>query len=265
VTSHLRRDVGEGRPVRFYYDLGPGYPASLDLREPELSFEVGLGELVAIQQVVSFSREVQDIYSPGAHFWLVIDNLCGRATNDIPLERSRSYVSRLRRMIDTLGLGHRISVLVESELNSWETYRRRLEREPRQSPPEVGPKDIRNVTRFLGRPCDGHEAAARIELYRRTGRVTEALLAPAIEGVRLTQRATPSTLGFRSFPGGDQRIQVGQLAMTPRPREGLRPILITTHNAGNHDLRWLALSDGILPVLTQVLYAGPRNGRSREA
>jgi hypothetical protein len=259
VTSLLRADVSRGRPTRFYYDLGPGYHASIDLASPELSFEPGLGEMIALRQIVRLLHRVQGVYPPGAAFWLIIDNLCGLATNDIPLERTEAYVVRLRRLIEQLRLEARISVLVESELNSWETYRDRLEQEAPDPHPEVTPSDVQNVARFLGRSCDPSEAAARMELYSRTGRVTEELLAPAIEGVRLTQRATPSTLGFRAFPGGDQRIQSGQLALSPDSTGRVRPILITTYNTEQYDLQWISPPEDLPTSVRRLLWAERRD------
>ena len=92
--------------------------------------------------------------------------------------------------------------------------------------------------------------------------MTEELLEPAISGVRLTQRATASTLGFRAFPGGDQRIQVGQLALGPGMRGRLRPILITSRNAPRHHLTWIDVTS-ILPAPIQTfLYAEPAKPRT---
>lgn len=255
VSAHLRSDVAAGRPVRFYYDLGPGYRASLEPGRRDLSFAVGLGELLALRQIVLFSRRIAELYSPGAQFWLVIDDLCGRATNDILPSGPRGYVESLRHMVSDLGLADRVSLLVESELNSWETYRRRLDEEPTQPPAPVDERVVENVARFLGRPCDASEAAARVELYRRTGRVTEDLLAPAIHGVRLTQRATANTLGFRSFPGGDQRIQVGEVGLAPDSRGRLRPLLVTSRNAGGRELQWLPAPDTLPAPVRKILIA----------
>ena len=260
VSAFIGADVAAGRPVRFYYDLGPGYRASLDPGRLDLSFEVGLGELLALRQIALFSRKIGEFYSPGVRFWLVIDDMCGRATNDIPPSGPRSYVESLRRLVSELGLGDHVSLLVESELNSWEVYRRRLEDEPTLPPPPVDERDIENVARFLGRPCAPSEAASRIELYRRTGRVTEELLAPAIQGVRLTQRATAGTLGFRSFPGGDQRIQVGEVGLAPDSRGRLRPLLVTSRNAGDRELDWIPAPCSLPASVRRILLAPLREG-----
>ena len=52
-----------------------------------------------------------------------------------------------------------------------------------------------------------------MERYRRTGLVTGLLLDRLVRGVHMTQRATGATLGFRPFPGGNQRTQTGELVI----------------------------------------------------
>jgi hypothetical protein len=255
----LRADVAEGRPASFFFDIGPGYHAGIAPDDLSLSFDVGLAELMALRQVAAFCRRVREVYPAGARFHLVVDNLCGVATNDILLENTLEYVVQLRRLIDELAIGDIVSVLVESELHSWDVYRDRLEREPWRPLPAAGAAEVGNVARFLGRSCTTEEAATRIELYRRTGIVTEELLEPAISGVRLTQRATPATLGFRAFPGADQRIQVGQLALRPGRRGRLRPILITSRNYPRFEVTRVE-TKGVLPdPIRTILYAEPGN------
>jgi hypothetical protein len=239
ICALMRRNVDQGRPIRFYYDIGPGYHASVRPGSLGLDFEVGLAELVLLRQVVLFCEGVVGIHRPGARFHLVVDNLCGLATNDVPLERTTGYVARLRSLIDAVGASDLIEVLVESELNDWETYRGHLERTPSGAPTDPSGLDaaaIDNVARFLGRSCAADEAARRIDLYARTGPVTEELLEPAIDGVRMTQRASPTTIGFRAFPGGAQRIQVGRLGLLCSGPGKLRPVLLTTRNVDEYEV-----------------------------
>ena len=77
ILDHIKIDIERKRPSRFYYDLGPGYHASICPKECEVDFDVGLAELFAIYQIVTFCNKIRQYYEPGAHFWLVIDNLCG--------------------------------------------------------------------------------------------------------------------------------------------------------------------------------------------
>jgi hypothetical protein len=237
VSAKLRHDVSRNEPVQFFFDLGPGYHASLEPGKDVLSFDVGLGELLALHSVVSFCNDVQRLYEPGARFHFVIDNLCGWATNDIPLNRLEAFVERVRQLIQSVGAEDLVAVLVESENADQEEHLLRLSQVAEVAPSSVPTDDqIENVARFVGRVCSPREASLRIERYRRTTIATEALLARAIHGVRLTQRAGPSTLGFRAFAGGDQRIQVGRVAFTNRRGNGVRPILLTSHSIGQFHL-----------------------------
>jgi len=258
VVRRLRRDVVGQRPLRFYFDLGPGYHASLAPGREPVSHDVGLGELLALRQVVMFCNEVRTFYPAGARFHLVIDNLCGWATNDIPLERSLEYVDRLRALIREVRAEDLVDVLVESENTSPETYAIRLAELTTGERPAIVPEEaIENVARFLGRPCDGEEARDRIERYDRTTVVTEELLEPAIRGVRLTQRASAATLGFRAFPGGDQRIQVGQVALTEKSNGGAKAILLTSRNAAAFDVTARETSPMVPRTVGEVLVATP--------
>ena len=263
IEAFLRRDVAAGVPVRFDFDIGPGYHASIRPGDLDLSFDVGLAELMILRQVALFCAKVGEVYAPGASFHLVIDNLCGLATNDIPLERTNGYVQRLRALIDEMGVGDRVSLLVESEVSCWDTYRARLAEleaaaETGTDPSTLDEARIDNVARFLGRSCEAGEAARRMDLYQRTGTVTEELLAPAIHGVRMTQRHSAGTIGFRSFPGGAQRLQAGELGLLRVSESKLRPILVTSRNAADHELIRVDVSAVAPASIGPVLVAIPR-------
>lgn len=88
IIRRIEQDVLSGRPATFFYDLGPGYHASLYPGQMDLSFEIGLSELFVLYQISEFSREVSEVYSNGAKFFIIIDNLCALATNDIPTEKT---------------------------------------------------------------------------------------------------------------------------------------------------------------------------------
>lgn len=258
----VRRDMEGGGPVRFYYDIGPGYHASTQPGKRDLVFDVGLSELLQIHQVVQFCNQVAELYPGGARFFLVIDNYCALATNDIPVARTSGYVQRLRTLIEETGAGDRVALLVESEAFELSEYERVLAGVAAQPPPDSpGDADIENVVRFLGRSCSAGEAADRIERYRRAGIATEALLEREVHGVRMTQRATGATLGFRPFPGGDQRTQCGEVALTYRSKGGIKPVLLTSRNIDGFDCVGVE-SPGILPPsIPRVTWAQPRDTR----
>ena len=257
VERTLADDVGRGEPVRFYYDLGAGYHASVDPHTSGLVFSAGFSELCVLAQIASFCSRVGEIYAPGATFVLVIDNVCGLVTNDIPLERTTAYCGELRALIDETGLGDTVSVLVESEAFSAADYaldRERLQREAGALSPS--PQDIENVSRFLGRECDALEAAERMARYRQAGEMTESRLEGVVRGVRMTQRATGGTLGFRPFPGGDSRTQVGEVAISPGTK-GLRPILLTSRNVARFRCTRMHFADLLPATVPYVTYAEP--------
>jgi hypothetical protein len=257
VERTLAQHVARGEPVRFYYDLGAGYHASIDPHTSGLVFNVGFSELCVLAQVASFCTCVGEVYAPGAVFVLAIDNVCGLVTNDIPLEQSEAYCAELRALIDQTGLGGSVTVLVESEAFAAADYaldRERLERDMAGLSPS--PVDIDNVSRFLGRECDAMEAAERMARYRQAGELTEQRLEGVVRGVRMTQRATGGTLGFRPYPGGDSRTQVGELALSPGTK-GLRPVLLTSRNAARFRCTRLTFPDLLPGAVRYITYAEP--------
>jgi hypothetical protein len=98
----------------------------------------------------------------------------------------------------------------------------------------------------------------RIRLYQQTSAVTEQLLGKVVRGVRLTQRATPSTLGFRSFPGGDARIQCGEVALGRSPDGGVGSILLTSRNVDLYDCARLSCASILPSAVKHVALASRR-------
>ncbi|HED36481.1 MAG TPA: hypothetical protein ENJ08_19970 [Gammaproteobacteria bacterium] len=257
IIHHVKQDVQAGSPVTFFYDLGPGYHASLYPGQLDLSYEAGLSELFALYQMNEFCKEVSEIYSNGAKFFIIIDNLCALATNDIPVEKTAQYCSGLRSLIKEAGDQHNIQLLVESELFAETDYPRlELPVENLITQP-LAEGVVENVSRFVGRHCDMHEAQARIDIYAKASEVTENNLAGVVTGVRLTQRATENTLGFRSFPGGDSRIQAGEIALKHNKKGKLGPTLLTSRNISDYDLHRFELPAGVPDSLQHITYVRP--------
>ena len=257
VERTLATNVARGETVRFYYDLGAGYHASIDPHASGLVFNVGFSELCVLAQIASFCSCVADVYAPGATFVLVIDNVCGLVTNDIPLAQTEAYCAELRALIEQTGLRDSVSVLVESEAFAAADYvidQDRLQRDMAGLSPS--PIDIDNVSRFLGRECDAMEAAERMARYRQAGELTEQKLEGVVRGVRMTQRATGGTLGFRPYPGGDSRTQVGELALSPGTK-GVRPVLLTSRNVARFRCTRLTFPDLLPAAVRDVAYAEP--------
>ena len=257
IIQHIEQDVQSGKPATFFYDLGPGYHASLYPGQMDLSFEIGLSELFVLYQISEFSREVSEVYSNGAQFFIIIDNLCALATNDIPTEKTIQYCAQLRSLIEETGVQQNIQLLVESELFEENDYPRLELPVKTTSDQFLSEEAIENVSRFVGRHCNMSEALARINIYGKASEVTENNLTSVVTGVRLTQRATENTLGFRSFPGGDSRVQAGEIAIAHNKKGKLRPILLTSRNIGEYDQYRFELPPGVPDSLQHLTYVKP--------
>lgn len=254
----IAKYTSQKEPIKFYYDLGPGYHASIDPENHELSFEVGLSELLAVRQMLIFCEKIKQIYGPGAQFIVIIDNLCAFVTNNIPLQLTNNYVMQLRALIQEVKANDLISVLVESEHFTIRDYLSLYQNEKDGwLPSQLSEREIENVTRFIGRNCCIKEATERVARYKRAGVVTELLLSKLVDGVRLTQRATSETLAFRSFPGGDQRIQAGRMALTMNSKRRIVPLLVTSRNYNNYRLSELVLNGIPSQAVVSILYAAP--------
>lgn len=246
ALGHISRAIARGAPIPFYLDLGGGYHASLAADGSNLCFEPGLGELLVMQQAARFHARVRELYAPGICFTIVIDNLCALLVNDIPTSKTEAYCAQFRRMVREARTDRWFSLLVESEAFRPEQY-------PSEGAiaAEVRPVtelEHGNVERFLGRRCDAGEAAFRRARYAQIGARSEELLGSVIDGVHMTQRASPTTLCFRAFPGSDCRIQAGEVALRETSHaDGLRlkPFLLTSRNAHEHRTMEVKIPPGL--------------------
>jgi hypothetical protein len=260
VVSALSEPVRRREPLELWFDIGPGYRASLHPGFAPLGFEVGLGEFLMLTQVSVFLRFVGTLYAPGARFRLVVDNLCGLRTNDVAVGRTIRYCEGLRQLIREMGLAGEVRLFVESEEFSQGEYDALLA-QAKAPPPalQATQAELDNVARFLGRRCSPREAIERISLYQRTGATTELLLSRVVTGVRLTQRATPLTLGFRSFPGGDARIQCGEVALGRRSDGRVASFLLTSRNLDLYDCARRGVPAVFPSTVSHVTVAAPRS------
>jgi hypothetical protein len=239
----LQADMDAGRPLRFCYDLGPGYHASVRADFAGLRFAPGLGELLALRQIRVFAQAVSVVYPPGVRFELVIDDLCAWMANDVATELTAGYCTQLQALVARVGMQELVGVLAESAVLGQSTYRQAFEALPcATAMPLLTPAERDNVSRFVGRACDDDDARDHLERYQRALRVSERLLAPYLGGVRLTQRATASSLGFRAFAGGDARLQSGEVDVVLGEGGSPRPGLITSRNGWLYR-RWPLAAD----------------------
>lgn len=114
MREPLQADVDAGRPLRFCYDLGPGYHASVEPDFTGLRLLPALGELLVLRQIHAFGCGVARVYAPGVHFSLVIDDLCAWVTNDVAPIHTARFIHRLKALVRDVGMQDRVSVLSES-------------------------------------------------------------------------------------------------------------------------------------------------------
>lgn len=256
VVDALLNNIRKHAPLDFFYDIGPGYHASITPDRRGLSFEVGLAEVFILSQASSFCNQASRLYPPGVTFTLVIDNICALLVNDIPITATRRYCTALRRLIAGLKLDEFITLLVESERFPVSAYESALERLPSAGPPiEASRADVDNVARFLGRQCSTAEAARRMRRYERVTTVSEQFLEGIIEGVHMTQRATPKTIGFRPFPGGDARVQTGEVVLSRNAKGAIYPVLLTSRNCSAFERQYFRSPETLRFAVEQIPYA----------
>ena len=251
ILDLLVEDAKAGRPLRFYYDIGGAYRAGIDDQQRELSFSPALGEFFLLRQIKLFDNLVCAVYPPGTKFSLVIDNLCALLVNDIRVDKSLGYCEELREIIRQLNLEEKVDLFVESEIFRPEDYKTDTTGVS-MSPPSLGA--IENVSRFLGRNCDSSEAIERMARYAVVSEQTDSKINSIIDGVRMTQRATPATFGFRSVPGGDSRMQTGEVILTYYQDGRIKPRLVTSQSKGSTSIQQIDVSDLIPLPCRQVGY-----------
>lgn len=253
IIGIIEKIMRQGEPLRFYYDIGGGYHAAPRLGDG-LCFTVGLAELLLLSQIATFSCAIRAFYPPGVRFSLIVDNMCAFLINDIPLESTLRYCHSLNDLIRELQLYKEVDLIVESEHLSLDDFNQELMTAPMTS--EISPltgKQYQNVERFLGRQCDAIEASERTLKYKDVIHASERLLAPLVQGVHMTQRATASTICFRPFPGGDSRIQCGEVALSKNSKQKVHPILLTTSNIKEFSCcryRFPGLIPSMIPYVT---------------
>jgi hypothetical protein len=232
IHEWVARAVAAGEPIRFFYDLGGGYHAS---HEPggTRSFEIGLGELMVLRQIRSLVARIAKVYEAGATFTLIVDNVSASLIDGVAIDDTVAWCDRLRGLIHETQMSGIVDLLVESEHFTYADFAR--------LDAQIGSTD-------------------RARLYDAVTDASARLMSSLIDGVHLAQRASPAKLCFRPFPGGDSRIQAGQVALLADVQNKVRPVLLTSRNAG--DYSWLrdTTPDYLPPSIPGVIYARPFTG-----
>jgi len=212
-----------------------GYHASIHSDSKLLSFKPGLGELLALLQISKLNKKVKENYARGINVRIIIDNLCAHFANEVSIEDTQNYCSKLCSMINKIGLHSYVKVLLESNCYSEKDYEEALNKKKEKK--DITEKEIINVERFVGRTCSREEAICILGRYNNIIIRTRQLISKlAKEGIHLHQRENNDSPAFRSFCGGDSKIQCGEVALQTENGFVKRPILITNINKENYKL-----------------------------
>lgn len=236
VRKNLVRQLEKGMPIKFFLLYNGGYRASSFPDKLSLIFEPDQTELMLLYQIALLNKKISAIYEPGIEFIVVINNGVAHWVNDIPITATENYANQLKGIIDILGAGNIVSVIVQSEMVD---YNPRISFEPIQPQPLLSEKEHRIVERFLGRCCNKDEAKYRSALYKLAEAKWEedlSTITTAKDALMVRQIAHPDMLSFRPFPGGAIRAQNGSFGFHYR-NNILKPTLITSQSVKEYGLK----------------------------
>jgi hypothetical protein len=263
ILDDIGNCLAQGQYVEFCLDIGPGYHASLDPDTQPLNYAIGLGELLLLNQIHAFLEQIRFL-PVGVRFTLVIDDLCGHFVNAACPQGTAGYCHSLRRLITWFGLDDRIDVVAESDrleparFHDW----CRAACTHTAVPPLPDAHQHANMERFRGRRLSNHDAVTTLHRYQAAIMVSERCLDRHLNGIRMTQRATPKTFAFRAFPGCDSRIQCGEVCLREMPEGRLLPWLWTSTRFHDHAVHSIDVTDLGLPGIDQVRTVEPLEMRS---
>jgi hypothetical protein len=254
ICSKIENLYNAKKQLVFYFNLGGGYHAKVS---GELDFEPGLSELLAIFQIKKFLNKISDIYPFGVYFEIIIDNRCAEFANEISIENTVRYSNKLKEIIRKLRLNEEIKVVLESDLVSKEDLNDKILSLEKSPVYKITDKDRQNASRFSD-SADTSKKDTCVEKYKVINKISRDLSSEySKNGIHLTQRPTERSFPFRSFPGGDSKIQCGKVALLSENGDIKRPVLITTNNIENFNLSKINLSEKF--VIPNLLVAVNKN------
>lgn len=254
IRHLLSAKVANHLPITLFFLYNGGYRAEPFPYRNGLIFKPDQTELLLLYQVSLLQKRITKFYPPGIDFVIVINNGVASWVNDIPIDKTESYVARFRKMIRAVGACGGIRLLVQSEMSG---FRLHIKMPTATTPPELAPKEQSIVERFLGRPCSAEEARHRFGLYALAEAKWAEDLSPvsSSEGaLLLRQVAHPGMLSFRPFPGGAIRAQNGSIGFAERDGD-LIPKLVTSESFERHEIKLASIS---IPLLDGRSFCNPR-------
>lgn len=231
----LAEHMAQAVPIPCFFLYNGGYRASPLAQQPFI-FEPDQTELLLLYQIARLTEDICKTYPPGVHFFIVINNGVAYWVNDIALTSTQAYAQGLNDMIDTIGARERVSVLLQSDMTTFDAQPCLPDVAPG---PALSDKDHRLVERFLGRPCSALEARQRHALYSMAEAHWAQVLEPLVRvqgGLLFRQVASPQMLSFRPYPGAATRIQNGTIGFALQDKQPT-PRLITTETTEHHAIR----------------------------
>ena len=232
--------LNDKKKLTFYLNLGGGYHAKVS---GELSFEPGLSELLALFQVKKFLDKISGTYPFGVNFEIIIDNRCAELANGISIVDTICYCDEFTQIIERLGLSDNIKLILESDLISKEDFTKKIIALEKKFIPEISGRDIQNACRFCNDNCTS-DMNVLAEKYKIINFISREISSEySKDGIHLTQRATERTFPFRSFPGGDSKIQCGKIALLVENGVIKKPILVTTNNIEDYNITKIDLTN----------------------
>lgn len=239
VEQNIVKQLKEENPLKFFLLYNGGYRASPFEDDSSLIFEPDQTEMMLLYQVSLLYNKIGTIYNKGIEFTIVINNGVAKWVNDISITDTEAYANKLREMIKFFRAENSIKVLVQSELNNFDSN---LSFDLTDEKKTLSEEDYRMVERFLGRSCSRKEAEHRATLYKLAESKWAEHLSPIAKQqnvLMMRQVPHPDMLSFRPFPGGATRIQNGTFGFLYQ-NNALRPKLITSYTLMGKDVKFKA-------------------------
>jgi len=251
IIDNISKFYSDKKPIHLFLVLGGGYRAKI-MQTDKLTFSPGLGDLLALFQIKKFINKASHLYPFGVIFTIILDNRCAEISNAIPIINTKQYAVKLRDYIKKLNLAEEINVILQSDFLDKKKFKQIIQTENIAFPiSQISDTDIINAKRF-NNVVSENDHHVSVQHYKIVNKISRRLIAEHIRnlnGILLYQRSNEDACAFRSFPGGDSKIQCGEVVLLYDKEMIKRPLLITSENFMNYDLFDVKLFDNqnILP------------------